>query len=235
MTQLERQATSCMSLGNETVHMLQVLTGKPEIIQPFMAPEVVERLAAMLDYNLVALAGPRCTELKVQNPEQYRFEPKKLLNDLVLIFVHLAHRPEFIQAVARDGRSYNPEVFARAANILQRNHLFSSDEVSTLSLFVQNVNESIQSGQAEEAELGDIPDEYLDQLLYSLMEDPVTLPSSGVVVDLSTIKTHLLSDAHDPFNRQPLKIEDVIPSTFYLNIDVSLKAEIQAWKRSKNK
>lgn len=61
-------------------------------------------------------------------------------------------------------------------------------------------------------ELGDIPDEYLDPLLYTLMEFPVTLPSSGVVIDLSTIKTHLLSDAHDPFNRQPLALEDVVPS-----------------------
>lgn len=44
------------------------------------------------------------------------------------------------------------------------------------------------------------------------MEDPVILPSSKVTVDRGTIKTHLLSDPKDPFNRSPLKIEDVIPS-----------------------
>ncbi len=54
-----------MSLGNETVHMLSFLTAHPEIVGPFMANEIVGRLAAMLDFNLVALAGPRCTELKV--------------------------------------------------------------------------------------------------------------------------------------------------------------------------
>jgi len=46
----------------------------------------------------------------------------------------------------------------------------------------------------------------------SLMKDPVTLPSSKAVVDMATIKAHLLSDPRDPFNRQPLKIEDVVPS-----------------------
>jgi len=46
------------------------------------------------------------------------------------------------------------------------------------------------------------------------MKDPVTLPSSRAVVDRATIKSHLLSDIKDPFNRAPLKIEEVIPSTY---------------------
>jgi ubiquitin conjugation factor E4 B len=46
----------------------------------------------------------------------------------------------------------------------------------------------------------------------TLMEDPVILPSSKVSIDRQTIKVHLLSDPKDPFNREPLKIEDVIPS-----------------------
>ena len=48
--------------------------------------------------------------------------------------------------------------------------------------------------------------------MYTVMRDPVTLPSSRVVVDRSTIKSHLLSDAKDPFNRVPLKLEEVIDS-----------------------
>lgn len=47
--------------------------------------------------------------------------------------------------------------------------------------------------------------------MYTLMRDPVTLPSK-TVVDRSTIKAHLLSDASDPFNRMPLKLEDVVSS-----------------------
>lgn len=48
--------------------------------------------------------------------------------------------------------------------------------------------------------------------MYTVMRDPVTLPSSRVVVDRSTIKSHLLSDAKDPFNRVPLKLDEVVPS-----------------------
>ena len=54
----------------------------------------------------------------------------------------------------------------------------------------------------------------VDALLYTIMKDPVTLPSSRAVVDRATIKSHLLSDSKDPFNRVPLKIEEVIPSAY---------------------
>ena len=43
------------------------------------------------------------------------------------------------------------------------------------------------------------------------MREPVLLPVSKVIVDLSTIKVHLLSDPTDPYNRIPLRVEDVIP------------------------
>ena len=73
------------------------------------------------------------------------------------------------------------------------------------------------------------------------MDDPVILPTSKVSVDLSTIKSHLLSDPTDPFNRSPLKIEDVIPGTlpFLTNntniLDDKLKAEIAAFRKEKAK
>ena len=101
LAQIERQALSCMSLGRETVNMFKYLTSCKEMIEPFMAPEVVDRLAAMLNFNLVALCGPRCSELKVREPEKYRFNPKDLLDNLVQIFINLSKRNEFVLAVAK--------------------------------------------------------------------------------------------------------------------------------------
>jgi len=69
----------------------------------------------------------------------------------------------------------------------------------------------------------DAPDEFLDPLLYSVMEDPVILPTSNNIMDRSTILQHLLNDATDPFNRQHLTPEMLVPAT-------ELKARIEAWK-----
>jgi ubiquitin conjugation factor E4 B len=101
LAQYEKQALSTMSLGRETVNMFEYLTSCSEMIDPFMAPEVVDRLAAMLNFNLVALCGPRCSELKVREPEKYRFNPKELLNNIVQIYMNLSQRVEFISAVAK--------------------------------------------------------------------------------------------------------------------------------------
>ena len=57
----------------------------------------------------------------------------------------------------------------------------------------------------------------------TIMEDPVILPISKNIIDRSTIRQHLLSDPHDPFNRTPLKLEDVIDAT-------EIKAQIEAWR-----
>ena len=54
-------------------------------------------------------------------------------------------------------------------------------------------------------------DRIVDPLMFTLMEDPVILPTSRISIDRPTIRSHLLSDPNDPFNRSPLKVEDVIP------------------------
>ena len=74
--------------------------------------------------------------------------------------------------------------------------------------------------------LENAPEEYLDPLTYEVMKDPVRLPTSDTVVDRSTIAQQLLNDPLDPFNRQPLKIEDVVDET-------ELKEQIEAFIEEK--
>lgn len=63
--------------------------------------ELGPRLAAMLNYNLQQLCGPKCRDLKVENPEKYGFEPKKLLDQLTDIYLQL-DCPRFAKAIADD-------------------------------------------------------------------------------------------------------------------------------------
>ncbi|KAJ7600622.1 ubiquitin elongating factor core-domain-containing protein [Mycena floridula] len=216
---LERHASGYISLGRSTVELLKIFTAETKA--PFMMDEIVVRLAAMLDYNLVALVGPRYQELSVRNPEKYKFSPKDLLSDIIQVFLNLSDQPKFIEAVAADGRSYSKSVFESAQTIIFRRALKSSAEIEQLQKFVEKVEEARVKLEAEE-DLGEIPDEFCDPIMASVMRDPVQLPSSKAIVDRSTIKSHLLSDTTDPFNRSPLKIEDVTPMT-------ELKAQIEAF------
>ncbi|KAJ7044177.1 ubiquitin conjugation factor E4 [Mycena alexandri] len=223
---LERHAGGYISLGRSTVELLKIFTAETKA--PFMMPEIVDRLAAMLDYNLHALVGPKYRDLKVRNQEKLKFNPKALLSDIIQVFLNLSDREEFVKAVAGDGRSYSQELFERAANTALRRTLKSEQEVQQLRAFVVKVEECRLNMEAEE-DLGEVPEEFLDPLMATVMRDPVRLPSSNAILDRSTIKSHLLSDSKDPFNRVALTIEEVIPDTV-------LKARIDAFlieRRSK--
>lgn len=213
-----------MQLTNETVAMLKLFT--EALASSFTMPEIVQRLADMLDYNLDVMVGPKSSNLKVRNPEQYNFDPKALLSALVDVYLNLAHSPPFILAVARDGRSYKPSNLEKATLILRKWSLKSPSELAAWTTLSANFKEAKALDEQAEEDLGEVPDEFLDPLMFTLMEDPVVLPTSGVSVDRSTIRSHLLSDPNDPFNRSPLKIEDV-------KEDESLKEKIGEWKRSR--
>jgi ubiquitin conjugation factor E4 B len=215
------KAKSYMQLTNETVAMLKLFT--EALADSFTKKEVVVRLAHMLDYNLEALVGPKKQNLRVENPEEYGWNPRQMLAEVTDVYLNLQAKQSFIDAVATDGRSYRPEYWAEAQKILAKWGLKSPEDLHAWEQMGNRIESAKDQADMEEADLGEIPEAYEDPLMATLMEDPVTLPISKQVVDRSTIQSHLLSDPHDPFNRTPLKIEDVIPND-------ALKQEIATWK-----
>jgi Kip1 ubiquitination-promoting complex protein 1 len=74
----------------------------------------------------------------------------------------------------------------------------------------------------------EVPDEFLDPLLSTIMTDPVLLPDSNITVDRATIERHLMSSKTDPFNRSPLTLDAVKPNT-------ALKGKIDEWKAARRR
>lgn len=221
----ERMAKSFVQLSNKTILLFNLFT--KETPKSFTIVEIVDRLAGMLNYNLVILVGPRYNELKVKDPERYQFDPKELLFQLCSIFINLSDTWEFVKAVARDGRSFEPKNFYTAINILKKSYKMPDEEFERkLRNFVQSTVSVKSADEEEELELGEAPDEFLDPLMYTLMTDPVKLPTSKISIDRSVLKAHLMNDPTDPFNRMPLKMEEV-------EDDVELRDKIAAWKQSK--
>ncbi|TVY49995.1 Ubiquitin conjugation factor E4 [Lachnellula occidentalis] len=216
------QATSYMQLTNETISMMKLFT--KNLSASFTMPEIVDRVAAMVNYTLDTIVGPKSANLKVESMEEkYKFNPRNLLSEFVEIYLNLGVSDRFIEAVARDGRSYKPANFANASRIMERYSLCPAPELARWNKLQARFAKAKQLEDQDEGDLGELPEEFEDPLLATLMVDPVTLPVSKMVVDRSTIRSHLLSDPHDPFNRSPLKIEDVIENT-------ELKEKIDKWR-----
>ncbi|CAG2164009.1 unnamed protein product [Oppiella nova] len=220
----ERQCRSYLTLANETVEMLHYLT--ESIRDPFMKPELVDRLAAMLNSNLQQLCGPKCNALKVANPEKYGWDPKHLLNQLTDIYIHL-NCDQFAQAIASDERSYKKDLFEDAAKRMERSLNKSQHKIDSFRHLTQNVEQILENNRKYESEdWSEVPNEYKDPVMDTLMEDPVILPTSGHIMDRSIIVRHLLNASTDPFNRQFLTEDMLKPAT-------ELKEEIQKWKTAR--
>ncbi|XP_063064951.1 ubiquitin conjugation factor E4 B isoform X1 [Engraulis encrasicolus] len=222
LTQDERVSRSYLALATETVDMFHILT--KQVQKPFLRPELGPRLAAMLNFNLQQLCGPKCRDLKVENPEKYGFEPKKLLDQLTDIYLQL-DCARFAKAIADDQRSYSRELFEEVISKMRKAGIKSTIAIEKFKLLSEKVEEIVAKNSQSEMDYSDAPDEFKDPLMDTLMTDPVILPS-GCIMDRSIILRHLLNSPTDPFNRQHLT-ESMLESV------PELKERIQAWMREK--
>ncbi|XP_035295302.1 ubiquitin conjugation factor E4 B isoform X2 [Cricetulus griseus] len=222
LAQDERVSRSYLALATETVDMFHLLT--KQVQKPFLRPELGPRLAAMLNFNLQQLCGPKCRDLKVENPEKYGFEPKKLLDQLTDIYLQL-DCARFAKAIADDQRSYSKELFEEVISKMRKAGIKSTIAIEKFKLLAEKVEEIVAKNARAEIDYSDAPDEFRDPLMDTLMTDPVRLPS-GTIMDRSIILRHLLNSPTDPFNRQMLTENMLEPVP-------ELKEQIQAWMREK--
>ncbi|XP_063799900.1 ubiquitin conjugation factor E4 B isoform X1 [Pseudophryne corroboree] len=223
LAQDERVSRSYLALATETVDMFHILT--KQVQKPFLRPELGPRLAAMLNFNLQQLCGPKCRDLKVENPEKYGFEPKKLLDQLTDIYLHL-DCARFAKAIADDQRSYSKDLFEEVISKMKKAGIKSTIAIEKFKLLAEKVEEIVARNARAEIDYSDAPDEFRDPLMDTLMSEPVRLPS-GTIMDRSIILRHLLNSSTDPFNRQTLTESMLEPVP-------ELKERIHAWMREKH-
>lgn len=208
-------------MSNETMRTLVYISS--EITDIFTHPVMVNRVAMMFNNFLLKLVGPNKIALKVHDFEEIEFNPKQLVRDICSLYINLGDKESFRLATAQDEVNYSPMLFARAENVLRKIGT-DLEMIPRIQRFAEQVKEMSEMNEMEEEMFADAPDEFIDPLTFTLMNDPVTLPTSGMQIDRATIARHLLSDQIDPFNRKPLTMEEVQPNT-------ELKAQIQEWKQ----
>ncbi|XP_026437122.1 probable ubiquitin conjugation factor E4 [Papaver somniferum] len=224
---VERDIREYIALALDNINMLAFTS--EQITAPFLLPQMVERIANMLNYFLVQLVGPKRNSLSLKNAEKYGFEPRILLRKIISIYVHIARDDKentFAAAICKDGRSYSDKLFTEVAKVRGLGEDGNWMELQEFANLGAKVRLVASEAMDAEAALGEIPDEFLDPIQCTLMTDPVTLPSSNVTVERSVIERHLLSDTKDPFNRSHLTQDMLIP-------DVQLKSRIDEFVRSR--
>ncbi|MCP9263648.1 Ubiquitin conjugation factor E4 B [Dirofilaria immitis] len=224
LLEAKRGVRNWLILGRDTLDLFTYLTA--DAPEPFYEPLLGERLASMLDYNVSQLCGPKCTELKVRDAvRRFMWEPRALLQQIVNVYLNLSSE-KFAECIANDERSYSPDVFSMVLSRLTTNNIVPINEIELLKNLADMTQRIWKQKAQNEEDFGDdVPDDFRDPVMNTLMTDPVILPS-GHKMDRKHIMRHLLSSQTDPFTRQPLSETQLVS-------DDALKTKIRAWMKEK--
>lgn len=121
----------------------------------------------------------------MKDAKQYHFDPADTVLDICKIYVNLQQSKAFCLAVSQDGRSYSPNLFTQAEDVLIR--IGGGTLIGELKEVSYKVAEKARELKVTEEALSGAPDHFLDPIMSTLMTDPVILPSSKQTVDRSTI------------------------------------------------
>lgn len=149
-------------LGRKTIQMIKLLT--TEIKSIFCHPTMVDRIASMLNYLLLQLVGPNKKNLKVifrickyydkndtisisyiyeiqvNDQKEYAFNPANLVLNICEIYINLSKSESFTLAVSQDGRSYSPELFKLADNVLGKIFYIFLNKMHIINAYLRRKN-----------------------------------------------------------------------------------------------
>jgi len=141
---------------------------------------------------------------KINDKTDLNFTPINLLITLKAIFIGLifnrSNENVTVEVISENG-NYIQNSILRLINILNKKDKIKPIEYSYLSYFDNKINVKLDN----HVEL-EIPEELCDPIMDTLIENPIMLPND-IIIDLSTISRHLLSNETNPFDRTPLTME----------------------------
>jgi hypothetical protein len=129
----------------------------------------------------------------------------------------LSVNTDFIEYLA-----YNPDIFSRE-HFIELGNAWINDLIGM-----------VDSVEVEEEE--DIPDEFLDPIMFCPIKNPVVLPESKTVMERDIIVQHLMDDETDPFNRTTLTIKmlnDYCESEEGQVLIKEFNDKLECWKKNK--
>jgi len=187
----ENSARGFLSLANSCLDILVQLTKEKDIVPVFMDHLTIGRVAAMLNHFFVSLCGPKCNNLKVNNPEKYSFSPRNLLMKITQITLSFVGYPTFIDTMSKD-LDYSGDVMKQAHFRLIQNKIVHESDAQRFLEFIVKVESKLQVAEpAMGASVSDAP------------PTPVIME-----LDLEALEKHYTSELEDKrFDSFDMKLE----------------------------
>lgn len=201
----------------------------------FITHEIIAQFVPMANYFIKFFINE---DMLVKDRKIYGYKPDKIVELFSKVYLEISHSDNVVQEIILDKRSYYPKLFEDMSY-----HLLTVNKITELETvnfqMIQTIIESKIKKLNNRVILIDdneIPDDIMDPIMCSIMKEPILLPSSKKIMDKSVICRYLLSDQEDPFNREPLDIEELeqfnrLPETMELMKPINNKIKQYHWNR----
>jgi len=93
----KRKAQAHFQLANTVVQLLSKVTANFQ--SPFISEELGERFANALNFCVDSLVGQKGLKLKVNNPDEYNFDPRSLLVNILSMYSNMSVEEAFLKWV----------------------------------------------------------------------------------------------------------------------------------------
>ena len=103
-----------------------------------------------------------------------------MIKNLLEIYINIQGEDDIIKEIVGDERSYSDNLLLDLGKTAWAKKLQSQDRFDQLQDLVQKLTEAKLKEQNMKEILDGIPDNYLDQLTFEMMHDPIKLPGSDV-------------------------------------------------------
>jgi hypothetical protein len=243
------------NLMKTVMHYIDLIMSIQEItLEPFVNNIIFQKIIETLNYYFSWTFGNNPDIKKYENISKIyylaesisTFNIKLLKTCLLHIMINLSKNDLFNKLMIQDKRSFNITYFED--EISQYIYNYSNKKIKILPKFISKPYNSYSEEESlqfisklkdtiskEENASVEPPEVFLDPIGCMLMDDPVTLPSSNIVLDRTIIIKHLLNTSNDPFTRENLTINDL--DEFNNQTEISekmkkLKEEIINWKKN---
>ena len=204
------------------------------VTQEYISLEIKHMFSNIINVILDHMLGDKKKCLNIKNKDEYLFNPKLLLNLTFKLIYKYINSDIFIDCLI-DERYIPGRMIIKMKQILVKNDLINFSNAFELNQLSTKINLKYNQNIA----LNDleIPDEFCDPILDTVIENPVYLPNTDIIMDKEVIARHLISDEHNPFNRDPLtltQLDDYNQHPEIMEKIIEFKDKLSQWKIKNN-
>jgi len=202
--QANKQLRTTSLLAGFAVQVLKLLVSQESVRKLMLGKDIIGRMAGTLDQYTVRLGGTNRSKVHLETSARFTppWNSDKMLLHFLELYRLLMGEDDFCDAVAQEQHWLVREEMAAilvtfSLLAIGEDEAFGREfkaRAGGMEGFFNRVLLKRKEIEEEEEDLGEIPEEFLDPLMQTLMEDPVTLPSSKMTVERGVIDRHLLND-----------------------------------------